>query len=281
VKQQELTQETLVILNGGIKGLIRWLCSCTFVLGGFLSTTRAQQNPKSAVDPVQAANKMAAMTHDWIKGKASSPGTSVDVRETMRAKDGGRLIVKYNVYVNGASKDQTYALVQWPTNAPGPSEILHGLSISAEGLLVCAGRTPEQCGEADKKDDPVNLTFYPAKGEVQRLALISADQNAKVFFAIVPDPIVQKDKGCSLEVIRLTPKFELALILAKGFQPGEELQLTSNSYNESQDHKQNADSSGEYASALLPFVKNKRTGKTNLTLKGASCGPALSFEWGE
>jgi len=102
-----------------------------------------------------------------------------------------------------------------------------------------------------------------------------------VFFAIVPDPIVQKDKGCSLEVIRLTPKFELALILAKGFKPGEELQFASSSYNESQDHKQNADSLGEYSSALLPFVKNKRAGKTNLTLKGASCGPALSFEWGE
>lgn len=152
-----------MILNGRIKGLIGWLCSCAFVLVGFLCATRAQQNPKGAVDPVQAANKMAAMTHDWIKGKASSPGTSIDIRETMRAKDGGRLIVKYNAYVNGAPKDQTYTLVQWPTNAPGPSEILRGLSISAEGLLVCVGRTPEQCGEADKQDDPVNLTFLPGQ----------------------------------------------------------------------------------------------------------------------
>jgi hypothetical protein len=77
----------------------------------------------------------------------------------------------------------------WPINAQGPSRSLGGLSLLKDGLISCAGRTPEQCGDPNKIDDPVEWTFNPATGEVFRMALISQDQKTKLFFAIIPTPL--------------------------------------------------------------------------------------------
>jgi len=224
---------------------------------------------------------MTKVTSDWMSGKLSSPGVSMEIKEVDRSTDGGQLKVQYHAFVKGAPKDQTYALSAWPINAAGPAAQMEGMSILADGVVACAGRLPGQCGQKEQPDDPVEFTFMPGKGEVFRLALISADGKWKAFFAMVPDPIIKSDGACSVEVIRLTPRFELTLIRGKGFQPGEDLVFTSKSYDESHVVKVKADTSGEYQSALLPFVKKHANGTTATQLKGASCAPELSFGWGQ
>jgi hypothetical protein len=155
-----------------------------------------------------------------------------------------------------------------------------GLSIAHDGLVICAGREPGQC-RGEKLDDDVALSaLNPAKGEPFRWVLVSGDNKTKVFFGAVPDPIRAKDKGCTLEVIRLMPKFELAMIRAGGYRPNEELQFNSKSYDEAHDRQAKSDADGEYVAAVLPFVKDKEAGKTEITVKGAGCAPKLSFEWG-
>jgi len=109
----------------------------------------------------------------------STPGVSAEIREVSRANSNGRLEVQYHVFVTGAPKDQNYTMVSWPINARGPSALMEGLSLLKDALISCAGRTPEQCGDPNKKDDPVELTFYSATGEVFRMALISQDQVAR------------------------------------------------------------------------------------------------------
>jgi hypothetical protein len=255
------------------------------ILLGFLGSAKlqlssAQQAQDSGADPIQLATKMVNTTREWMDGKQSTPGTSVEVREVARSNEGA-LQVQYHLFVNGAPKDKTYRIIQWPISAANPSVLMGGLTISEDGLVICAGRTPEQCRDENKKDDPVEFTFSPAEGEIFRLALISADSSAKIFFAIVPNPIIKKSQSCSLEVIRLTRKFELALIRAKGYLPNEDLVFTSKSYDEIQDKKVKADTDGGYVAALLPFVKNKQSGITTLQLKGGGCAPELSFEWGK
>ena len=133
----------------------------------------------------------------------------------------------------------------------------------------------------DKKDDPVDLTFMPGQGEVFRTALVSKDGHVKVFFAIVPDPIIKTSQGCSLEVVRLMPHFELVLIRATGYQPNEDLLFASKSYEESKEQQVKADSDGEYFAGILPFVKDKQGGTTVLKIKGERCAPELSFKWGK
>jgi hypothetical protein len=234
---------------------------------------------QQSTDPFKDPATITKATSEWLNGKMSSPGVGVEIKEVDRSTDGGQLKVQYHAIVTGAPKDQTYSLLTWPINVAGPAKQMEGLSILENGVVACAGRKPGQCGEKEQPDDPVEFTFMPGKGEVFRLALISADGKWKIFFAMVPDPIIKTDKGCSLEVIRLTPKFELTLVRAKGFQPNEDLVFSSKSYDESHVIKAKADASGEYRSALLPVVKDHANGTTSMQLKGASCAPELSFDW--
>ena len=232
-------------------------------------------------DAVQRANRLVSVSDGWAKGKPSTPGSSVEVREVSRRFEQGILIVQYHVFVKGVPKDQTYTSVNWPINAAGPSDTMYGLTISDDGLVICAGREPDQCSSPKGKDDPVEFTFLPGRAEIYRQALVSADLGTKVYFAVVPDPILEKNKGCSLEAVRLTPKFETVMIRGKGYKPNEDLQFLSNSYNEAQNMKVKANADGEFVASLLPFVKDKATGKTNVELRGANCAPKVTFEWGK
>ena len=205
----------------------------------------------------------------------------MEIREVSRTNTSGRLDVQYHLFVTGAPKDQSYTIFTWPSNAQGPSRSLGGLSLLKDGIISCAGRTPEQCGVPEKKDDPVEWTFYPIAGEVFRMTLVSQDLKTKLFLAIVPVPIAKNDNGCTLEAIRLLPKNKLVLLRAKGFQPNEDVEFESNSYDEKRGGRTKTDAQGEYFTGLLPFVKDKKRGTTDVKLKGAKCAPALTFEWGD
>jgi hypothetical protein len=69
----------------------------------------------------------------------------------------------------------------------------------------------------DYRDEPIDFTFNPAKGELYHLALVAGDNRVAV--VIVPDPIFAKDKGCTPSVERLLPHFELAYFAGSGFPP--------------------------------------------------------------
>jgi hypothetical protein len=228
-----------------------------------------------------AARQMLEVTRKWMSGEISTPGVTAEIREYSRTNVDGRLTVQYHVLVSGAPKEQTYTMFTWPINAQGPSRSLGGLSLLKDGLISCAARTLEQCGDANKLDDPVEWTFNPATGEVFRMALISQDQKTKLFFAIVPDPVTKSDNGCVIEAIRLLPKHELVLVCGKGFQPNEDLEFKSKTYDEEKGGHSKADAQGEYVTGLLPFFKAKKSGTTDVNLKGAKCAPALTFEWGD
>jgi len=225
--------------------------------------------------------KLLAITLDWIRGVESTPGTSVNLREIMRTNDGG-IAVQYHVFLKGAPKDQLYNLLTWPITEVEPSRTVDGLRLANDGLVMCAGRTPEECQSPLGKDDPVEFTFsFPGKGEIIREALISADNRTRIFFAVVPNPLLNKDKGCSLEAVRLTPQFEITMIRGKGYKPNETLHFIYKSYDEIHDIPVNADSNGELVFSVSPFIKGKYTGTGEAKLKGANCAPAVSFNWGK
>ena len=111
--------------------------------------------------------------------------------------------------------------------------------------------------------------------------LAQQTQHDKYPGAFVPDPSAKSDNGCVLEAIRLLPKHELVLVRGKGFQPNEGLEFKGKSYDEEHDWHPKADVQGEYVTGLMPAVKDKKSGITNVKLKGAKCAPALTFEWGD
>jgi hypothetical protein len=240
--------------------------------------------PDSTSQQLDVNAKVAAMTHqyvEWSNNALSTPGLSAELKEVERKTVEGKLMVKYRVFVKGVPAKQPFALLSWPLNSAKPVGDVDGLTVQPDGLLVCAGREAGQCHSAAGKDDPVQLAFYPAKGEPFRFALLSRDEKSKILFSVVPDPIKASANGCEMEVVRLLPKFELAVVRAKGFKANETLSFESKSFNEVRNGSGKADEHGNYVTALLPVVQGHETGTAQVALKSAGCSPSLSFEWGK
>ena len=237
--------------------------SSTFIYGQTDAEARAAEESQALVKG-----------HVAWKTKLSSPGAFAQAKQTGR--DGS--IVTYSVFVSGLPTDQVYTFMSWPVGEPKPLTVMHGLSIGKGGELVCAGKTPDQCGDPSKKDDGIDFTFNSAKGEPHRLAFVSGDH--RVAFIIVPDPILAKDKDCTLSVERLLPHFELAYFTGSGFPPNSDVSFDGESYGEKHTVKTKADRGGNIQFAIQPFILGHSKGTTTLKGVGMTCSPSINFDWG-
>ena len=235
-------------------------------------------NPIDGQSDVEA--RAAETSQALVKGhlawktKLSSPGASVRVTEVARRGS----LVQYHLYVSGLPSNELYTAVSWPVTQAKLSPLMEGVTLGKDGIVMCAGRTPEQCGNSSKKDDPIEFTFNAAKGEPYRLALVAGDN--KVAVVIVPDPIVAKDKGCILSVERLLPHFELAFFTGSGFPPNSDVSFDGQSYDEKHPIKTKTDSDGNLQFMILPAVSGHHKGTTTVKGVGATCSPSIKFEWG-
>jgi hypothetical protein len=243
--------------------LLLLACSLSVLYGQSDVETRAAETSQALVKG-----------HIAWKTKLSSPGASVRVKEV--ARQGSQ--VQYHLYVSGLPSSELYTVVSWPLTQAKPSPNMEGVTLGKDGIVMCAGRTPEQCGNSSKKDDPIEFTFNASKGEPYRLALVAGDN--KVAVVIVPDPIMAKDKGCTLSVERLLPHFELAFFTGSGFPPKSDVSFDGQSYDEKHPIKTKTDSDGNLQFILLPGVAGHHKGTTTVKGVGAACSPSIKFEWG-
>lgn len=224
----------------------------------------------------RAAETSQALVRDHVawSTKLSSSGASV------RAKEVGRQgsLVQYHLYVSGLPSNVLYTAVSWPVTQAKPSPVMEGVSLGKDGIVMCAGRTPKQCGDSSKKDDPIEFAFDAVKGEPYRVALVAGNDKAAV--VIVPDPIMAKDKGCTLRVERLLPHFELAYFTGSGFPPNSDVSFDGQSYGEKHPVSTKTDGDGNLQFALMPFVSGHHKGTTTIKGIGTTCSPAIKFEWG-
>ncbi len=242
----------------------------------------AAQTGGATGDMAELVTRSTKVYLAWSTNAMSSPGASAQAKEIARSTAEGRLKVKYRIYLSGVPKNKTYTLFSWPITIPDPVETMKGLSVAPDGLVICAGQKPGQCTSPEgKKDDPIELAFSPSPGEPYRLALVSEDKESKVFFAIIPQPVLQADGGCTLQVVRLLPNFGLAVIEGTGFKPNEEIKFLSNSAGEKHELKERANAKGEYVTVLLPVVKGKDSGTATVSLNGSACAPSTSLQWGK
>jgi hypothetical protein len=219
-------------------------------------------------------SKALVNAHIAWRTKLSSGGASIQAKEVERREG----FVKYYLVVSGLPTDELYTVMSWPVGQQKPQPIMEGVSIGKDGIVMCAARTPEQCGDPSKKDDPIDFGFNPANGEPYRLALVSGEHRAAII--VVPDPILAKDKDCTLSVERLLPGFELAYLSGSGFPPNNEATFDSESYGEKHPIKAIADNEGHIQFAVLPGVSGHQKGTTKVKGVGMKCSPSLQFDWG-
>jgi len=238
------------------------------------TATPAQPQPPSDEELMK---KTAEATIDW--DKKTTPGAKVDVLLIKKNQVNDRPVMQYHVKVTGAPKNKFYTLMSWPITLAAPVIMVNGLVIAADGTVGCPPDSTKSCAESMKGAE-LKLTYTPGIGEIYRHALVSEDHTTRIFFSIVPAPMVEQDKGCSLEIVRLSPRFQLALIRGKGFTPGEQISFHTQSYQEAHDSQTKVNPQGEFWATLTPFVQARTMGTTQVVVKGRSCSPTLSFEWG-
>jgi len=252
----QLKQTTLVVV-------LLLICASTFTFG----------QADAEAHPGEESRALVREHLAW-KTELSRPNAAIRAREVGRQGS----LVQYHLYVSGLPTNKLYTALSWPITQAKPSPIIEGVSLGKDGMVICAGRTPEQCGDPSKKDDPVEFTFAAAKGEPYRLALVAGDD--RVSIVIVPDPIVAKDKGCSLNVERLLPHFELAYFTGTGFPPNSEVSFESQAYDEKHPIKTKTDSEGHLDFAVMSFVSGHKKGTTTVKGVAMNCSPSIKFDWG-
>jgi len=256
-------------------------------LGGCLAASGQQQPtaqpaPKaqqtnSDADAEANLNKTAAATIQW--DKSTTAGTKAEVQLLEKVQANGRPSIQYRLKITGAPPNKLYNLIAWPVTAPQPATIMEGLAIAGDGTVGCPPDSNRSCARQFKGTE-LRLTYTPITGEIFRHALVSEDRQTRIFFSIIPVPIIEHNNSCTLEAVRLSRHFELALIHGRGFTPGEQLNLHTQSYQEAHDSQPKVDPAGEFWAILTPFVPARTRGTTEVSAQGQSCAPKLSFEWG-
>lgn len=221
--------------------------------------------------------KTAAATIEW--DNSTTAGAKAEVQLIKKDQSNGKPVMQYRVKVSGAPKNKLYSLIAWPIMLPEPATMMEGLAIAADGTVGCPPDSKRNCAQRIKGAE-LKLTYSPGLGEIFRHALISEDHQSRIFFSIVPAPMVQSDKSCSLELLELKPGFGLAVVRGKGFQPGENLAFHTQSYQEVHDSQPTVNPQGEFWAMLSPWVRGRTTGTTEIRVRGQNCAPTLSFEWG-
>jgi hypothetical protein len=224
----------------------------------------------------QIAQSLVKRHEAW--SKISTPGASIRAVESSR--QGG--VVRYELFASGLPTDKLYTVVEWPVTKPGPVTLMEGVSLGTDGLVSCTGQHPGECNDPDisaKERGAVDFVFQPVDGEPFRIALVNGDSRAAII--IVPNPIFSKDGGCTLEVVRLTPRFELAYFAGSGYPPNAEVTFNSESYGEKRNLKTTADEKGAIRFAELPFVAGHSSGTMKIAATGMACSPSMKFNWGQ
>ncbi len=247
-------------------------------LGQASASPQKSQSAQATDEQIQAElSKTAAATIAWEK--STTPGIKAEVQLLKKDQVDGKPVMQYRVKLSGAPRNKLYSLIAWPITVSQPVTMMEGLAIAADGTVGCPPDSTKNCARRMKGAE-LKLTYTPGIGEIYRHALVSEDHQSRIFFSIVPAPMIETDKSCSVEVIRLSPRFELAVIHGKGFTPGELLSFHTQSYQEVNDKQPKVDPSGDFWAVLTPFVKARTMGTTQVTVKSKNCAPQLSFEWG-
>jgi hypothetical protein len=232
-------------------------------------------NAKDKMENQPDLEKTVRSIVNWGDPGMNTPGATVELRPGPPIKRDGKIYDIFVPYLSGLPMDQSYAIFQWAINQPEPHVS------NSETFIAPDGRLCLQAGTCHDEIGPyVQFGFFSANGEPFRIAFVSRDGKSKVSVLLVPRPITADDATCHVEVIRATPKFEMAIIRGKGFNPRKRAEYTSKSAGEVISAPLKVDINGNFVLVLAPFVKGNDQGVDEVVFKGDGCSPKVSYHWG-
>jgi hypothetical protein len=251
--------------------------TCILLVMFFLVNSVASQQTGTTLSEAEKRSRRL-MEVEVEVAKMVPRGMSIEAKEVSReGKSGRNPLVKYHLFVKGVPLDTLFEELQWPVNAEQPSAALQGISVGKDGILICAGRTDEQCGDSKKPDDPIEFIVKPYKGEPTRLVFIAP--KFQIGIVIVADPIEAADQGCSLSAVRLTSKFELAFLSGAGYLPDSDVHLRISSATVN-DSIAKSDRNGTFRFSVIPDPGKNDKGTVTVKIMEPKCSPELSYQWG-
>jgi hypothetical protein len=102
------------------------------------TAAEAEQQHQQAV--INAAMRLATMQARWGPGM-STPGLSIALTETGRAKTTDGTKITYRITGTGFTADDKMMLVRWPLNAEA-APVMGGISFDTKGVAICTDATP-------------------------------------------------------------------------------------------------------------------------------------------
>lgn len=191
----------------------------------------------------------------------------------------GYSLVPYLIHSSGLPREKVYQLVAVKFPNLQPQVQMQGIGLNLQGIAICPGK-PGTCTSDEGPNDPIDLIFPAAKGEVGHFALVSEDGLSRAMFTVTPFPIRSEVKGCTLELQRLMPHAEVVYLVVSGLPPNSELQVKSQSYDEEHGGTVKADAEGKYESGLLPAVQGRDRGVLSVKVTSSACTLSASIDWG-
>jgi hypothetical protein len=244
-----------------------------------ISPTHAQESKAAVAKAADYLQKVSQMQMAW-GAPMSTPGSTLQLRETARERTGDRTVVTYRIYGHGLPADQVYTLVRWPLNGR-PEAVLAGVTLGQDGIAICSGAGPQFCGDSASPNDPVNLKTFGGKGEPFRIALEAEDHKHLAATSVAPFPIKAENQGCSLELLLITANAEAILLQGSGFAPNASIEFTTDSSGEKHTLKETADGAGHLKFVVLPYKQGLDDGSITLQPTTGTCHPQLTVPWGK
>ncbi len=248
---------------------------CLIAFSGF---TKAQTTTTPGDEAFKARVNHLMDTHILGVEQLRPPGWTIQAKplDAERGAD-DTLIAQVHIYITGAPVGTIFELQTMPVGDDKATSTMQGISVGKDGILVCAGRLPTQCGDPQKPDDPIEFTSQTLKGEPTRYLFVS--DAGTIGIVVVPYPVAYRDKGCTLSAVRLTPGFDLALITGTGLPPNTDIHYSAKS-DRGNTHTIRSNELGVVRFSLIPVMKpGQRSGGETIKIIENQCSPEVSYEW--
>jgi len=242
-------------------------------------SANAQAPPPNAANVAAYVNHLMEV-HIGVE-RTVPPGWSIMAKPVSAERGAqGTVDAQVHIFVKGAPAGTIFEQQEIAVGGDKPASVMQGISVGKDGILMCAGRTSEQCGDPKNPDDPIEFTLQGSlKGEPYRFLFVS--DAGTIGTVIVVNPVAGRNAGCTLSAVRLTPYFELALITGVGFPPNTDIHYTA-SPGSAGDTTIRSNDLGVIRFSIIPHPNpGQKAGTLKVKVTEKQCSPEVSYDWGK